>query len=290
LTLQLDRTGATNKILDKAAKLEEKAHHFYSDIDSWLREIMETSEKCRTKTVTSMRENIQETTLIRRHLEEEIKMTGKTLAGIERQLDRKQKELARIRASPEQKLRGSTKSAPQQFKAINERYSETLSKLRSKIKGASYTGHTGRQLDVLLSRFDTDKSGELSEDELRTAFRRTIKVPRSILSDADIHALCMMLDGDKSGSLSIKEVVDFLESDVSLDDLQKQCEAFQATIRQLSTAKEQAMEDLRAKTACWHIDTACSKVTAKRLDTEKPSESGNLEKSSRISRRLPGAQ
>jgi len=289
LTLAFDRTGETDKILEKAAKIEQKMHDFYSVIGDWLSEIMETAEKNRVKTTTSMRESIQELSLIRRRLEKEIQMTGKTLVDVERQLDRKQKELARIRASPEKNLRGSSKSAPQQFKTINERYAETLSKLRSRIKGASYTGTAGRQLDVLLRRFDKDNSGELSEDELRAAFRRTIKVPRSILSDADIHSLCRMLDSDGSGSLSIKEVVEFLESDVSLEDVEKQCEAFRTTIQQLTTAKAQAVEDLRSKTACWHVDTACSKVTAKRLDTEKPSEIGGQEKSSRNPRRLPSA-
>jgi len=94
---------------------------------------------------------------------------------------------------------------------------EVLENVRAKIKGASYTGTAGRQLDVLLRRFDKDGSGELSEDEVRSAMRRSLKIPASVIPDKQISALCFELDGDGSGQISIMEFVEFVgaESTVS---------------------------------------------------------------------------
>merc|ERR1711865_753720 len=92
-----------------------------------------------------------------------------------------------------------------------------LEALRVQIKAASYTGVFGRQLDVVFSRFDKDSSGELEDDEVRQALRRVLKIPPSIVSDAQISSLCAALDSDNSGSVSIQELIDFVgpESDIS---------------------------------------------------------------------------
>jgi Ca2+-binding EF-hand superfamily protein len=85
--------------------------------------------------------------------------------------------------------------------------------LRSRIKGAAYTGAQGRQLDVILARFDKDGSGTLTQEELKQALRRTLKIPPSLVPDADIAALCSKLDSDKSGSVSISELIEFVGSE-----------------------------------------------------------------------------
>jgi len=87
---------------------------------------------------------------------------------------------------------------------------DSLEKVRSRIKAAAYTGHTGRQLDVIFGRFDADHSGQLGEDEIRRALRRTLRIPQSVISDDEISSLYAMLDSDKSGSVSISEIVDFV--------------------------------------------------------------------------------
>merc|ERR1711862_1093592 len=51
-----------------------------------------------------------------------------------------------------------------------------LENLRSKIKAASYTGTSGRELDVIFERFDKDGSGQLDPDEVRQALRRTMRI------------------------------------------------------------------------------------------------------------------
>ena len=52
---------------------------------------------------------------------------------------------------------------------------EALDNIRSKLKSAAYTGPNGQQLDVLFGRFDKDGPGELEEEELRQALRRTLR-------------------------------------------------------------------------------------------------------------------
>lgn len=85
-----------------------------------------------------------------------------------------------------------------------------LEKVRSTLKSAAYTGHSGRQLDVLFSRFDRDGSGSLCDHEVRRALRRTLRIPPSVISDLEISSLCVVLDADKSGTVSICELVSFV--------------------------------------------------------------------------------
>jgi len=92
----------------------------------------------------------------------------------------------------------------------NQLEPDVIEKLRSKIKAAAYTGHTGRQLDVLFARFDNDGSGNLEVEEVRRALRRTLHITQAMISDAEISALCKLLDTDRSGSVSIRELVDFI--------------------------------------------------------------------------------
>jgi len=87
---------------------------------------------------------------------------------------------------------------------------DVVQKVKSAIKSAAYTPHSGRQLDVLFSRFDTDKSGFLCDREVRRALRRTLRIPPSVMSDLEISSLCALLDGDNSGHVSICELVDFV--------------------------------------------------------------------------------
>jgi len=87
---------------------------------------------------------------------------------------------------------------------------EVLEALRSKIKAASYAGHLGRELEALLARFDKDGSGQLDDDEIRQALRRTLRIPPTVISDTEIASLCGMLDADNSGAISIAEIVDFI--------------------------------------------------------------------------------
>jgi len=87
---------------------------------------------------------------------------------------------------------------------------ETLKKVKSRMKAASYVGTSGKSLETVFSRFDSDRSGELEPEEVRKAIRVSMKIPDSQVSDAEIRALCGMLDADRSGTVSISELVAFL--------------------------------------------------------------------------------
>jgi len=89
---------------------------------------------------------------------------------------------------------------------------ETLETVKKRVRASAYTGggDSGSELDVIFRRFDKDGSGQLDDREVRMALRRTLRVPPSMISDAQISSLCAMLDADKSGSVSIDELIDFI--------------------------------------------------------------------------------
>jgi len=208
-----------------------------------------------------MKQRIRELIDLRRELEHEIHETRCAIAEAERDLDRMQKILRRHYDQPENRHRGE--DGPD-FEAIESRATlepGALAKLRATIKGAAYTGASGRQLDVLFGRFDRDGSGQLDEDEVRRALRRTLKIPPSVVTDPEISALCTMLDSDGSGTVSIAEIVDFLNADVNAPRLEEEYDKKKATLDQLNAALKELVADQRSKTAAWKIDDSCSKVT-----------------------------
>jgi len=118
-------------------------------------------------------------------------------------------------ASEDQKARPATAPVPKPSPRLSTRRQkplelEVLDKIRSKIKSASYTGSGGKQLDTILTRFDSDHSGELEPDEVRRAVRRTLRITEESISDAEILSWCAMLDANHSGTVSIQEIVDFV--------------------------------------------------------------------------------
>jgi len=109
------------------------------------------------------------------------------------------------------------KTTPRPKRPARPLDSDVLEKIRSKIKAASYTGSGGKQLDILLARFDSDNSGQLDPDEVRRAMRRTLRITEESISDAEILSWCAMLDTNSSGTVCIQEIMHFvgLESEIS---------------------------------------------------------------------------
>ena len=69
------------------------------------------------------------------------------------------------------------------------------------------------QLEFVWDRDKFDKSGDGSLDskELRDCIRMDFKIPTNKVADNDIDLLVRALDDDGSGTLSITELVDFVE-------------------------------------------------------------------------------
>lgn len=95
-------------------------------------------------------------------------------------------------------------------KSVRPLTAEAVEQLRFKIKSAAYTGHSGKQLDVIFSRLDKDGSGYLEDEEIKSCLRRVFRIPPMTISDQEITSLCALLDADKSGSISIHELVAFV--------------------------------------------------------------------------------
>eukprot|EP00930_Biecheleria_cincta_P012369 TRINITY_DN11607_c0_g1_i1.p1 TRINITY_DN11607_c0_g1~~TRINITY_DN11607_c0_g1_i1.p1 ORF type:complete len:532 (+),score=108.69 TRINITY_DN11607_c0_g1_i1:169-1764(+) len=273
LTLHLDRTGNTQKLLSKASSLEEALLQHCEKIEASMQHSSEEVEFVREMTMHCMKMCINETMRLRKKMTQEVSTASETLAEMERLLEQKQRQVARQSSLPEQRFRLASghNQSKSQYDVINERYSDALGKLRSKIKGAAYTGPAGRQLQVVFARFDKDHSGELDEDELRQAIRKTMKVPPALFSDAEIHSLYALLDTKKNGTLSIEELANFLESgDAGSELLEQECASLRQSVKQLGLARDEAAEALRCKTAAWQVDVSCSKLSVRQLAMEAP--------------------
>jgi len=269
LTLHLDRSAWPREFLNKTRDLEEVAMQFCTRTQAVLRSVDTMAEKTRGRTQAAMNRRIAEIHEMRRHLDGEIAETRCAMADAKVDLERLTKKLKVKNAEPEKNLLNEDQDAPgaadlegyQHRSSMMQSGDVALARVRRAIKSAAYTGHSGRQLDVLFARFDRDGSGQLDEDEVRLALRRTLRIAPSVVADAEISALCNAIDADASGEVSIKELVDFLNSDVDVQALEEQRCRMEDVIEKLNAAMDQLVMDLRCKTAAWKIDKGCHVVT-----------------------------
>jgi Ca2+-binding EF-hand superfamily protein len=268
LTVHLDRSGCTQQLLDHVVHLEKDAAQFSREAAAVLAETGRRSKKALAKTSAAMKERIAATLQLKEQLEKDLKETNKTICQASLHLERLQKQLDTALAMPERQGGGGDF----ENKALSAK-TGVLAELRSKIKAAAYTGTHGRQLDVLFGRFDRDRSGVLDEEEVRRALRRACRIPPSVVTDAEIASLCSLLDEDKSGTVSISEICDFLCADCNVQSLDDQCNSARDAIDNLKAAYYQTQTDLRNKVAAWKVDAACSRVTpikGLKLDSAPP--------------------
>jgi hypothetical protein len=265
------------RICDDVQELIEEAIRLEAEAGLFSRQSQEvsTQQKRRTDDAHSitdkhMKQRIKHTIDMRQRLESEMKETKRIIRQAALDLERKRNTLKAYYAKPVRSLQ----SAPDEGEIETKRYDSwgprveaQLNELRVKIKGSCYTGSQGRQLDVLFERFDRDGSGTLEEHELRNAFRRTLRVPPSLVTDAEITCLCNILDADGSGNVSIQEILDFLDANTDVKDIEERCAKIQELMDRLKQEQKRSLMDMRCKTAAWKIDEACSKLTvAKAID------------------------
>lgn len=260
-TLHLERTNRPAELLSEVQGLEDAASRFCLESSTLLQNTQRECNKASAQTVSAMRKRVAQTVELRKELENEIHETRCTIAETEQHLERIAVKLRRYHAAPEREFDDDLDDSMHQKSRASVPATASFSKLRAKIKAAAYTGHSGRQMSVVFQRFDRDGSGELDEDELRRALRRTLRIPPNSISDAEIAHLCSVLDADKSGQISIHELVSFLEADDDIIALQEEHEAANALLEQLHVTRQELLEDLRCKTAAWRIDETCIKVT-----------------------------
>eukprot|EP00930_Biecheleria_cincta_P096983 TRINITY_DN88743_c0_g1_i1.p1 TRINITY_DN88743_c0_g1~~TRINITY_DN88743_c0_g1_i1.p1 ORF type:complete len:802 (-),score=156.55 TRINITY_DN88743_c0_g1_i1:263-2668(-) len=120
-------------------------------------------------------------------------------------------------AGDSKELRGAQNPKDSKLALVRNRplQPDAVERLRAKLKSAAYTGAEGVSFDVIFGRFDKDGSGELDVEEVRLAVRRSLKIPKEVVTDEDIVSLCAMLDADGSGAVAIHELVEFASAERS---------------------------------------------------------------------------
>jgi len=196
---------------------------------------------------------------VRKKLEDEIHETRHVIEDGKRDVERLKRDIKEHANDPETRFSYIKNLTKLDGNSILDH--ATLAKLRSAIRGAAYTGPGARQLEVLFSRCDHDNSGSLSEEELRRALRRTLKIPPSLLSDPQLTALFSLIDVDGSRTVDISELVGFLKGNIDIEMLVDEFQKKRAIVQQLEAALKELVDDFRAKGAAWKIDDACQKVT-----------------------------
>jgi len=88
--------------------------------------------------------------------------------------------------------------------------------LRHKLRAAAYIGTSGRSLQTLFKRIDSDHNGTLSRDEFRHAIRTRI-----VISDTDLNALFRIIDKDHNGVVDMDEFFAFV-ANVDGDEKKKE--------------------------------------------------------------------
>jgi len=267
LTFQKESSEKARGFLDGVGHIGEMSANLLSKVNAWLVETDAVVNRAGSKTTACMKKRIAEMLEMKKILEEEIEQTSDAIIVAKRKLEKMRQQIKEHNEAPESHM-GINRDGAHSRVISTIKNNPALNKLRAKIKGAAYTGFSGRQLDIVFARFDKDGSGELEPDEVRSALRRSLHLPHTLLSDAEISILCGALDSDNSGAISVAELVEFLAADVDVVDLGRQCQATESTLERMTVALNQMKEDLRGKISAWRIDVACLKLTtAKALDS-----------------------
>lgn len=83
---------------------------------------------------------------------------------------------------------------------------EIVESIQNRLKAATF-GTTPKEF---FKRYDADGGGTLDFDELMVIIRKVLKIPPADLRDKDLFNFMNALDDDKSGTLDIEELADFV--------------------------------------------------------------------------------
>lgn len=85
-----------------------------------------------------------------------------------------------------------------------------VERVRTRMRAAAAAGSNGKNIDTFFVALDKRGVGLFTKEELRIAMRKTMRIPTTLISDADFGALCEVLDADQTGGISIARLVDFV--------------------------------------------------------------------------------
>jgi Ca2+-binding EF-hand superfamily protein len=131
---------------------------------------------------------------------------------------------------------------------------EVLEVLKEKVRAAAYTGVNGCELDVVFRRFDKDGSGQLDEAELRMALRRVLRVPPSIISDAQISSLVAKFDTAGDGLVSVPDLISFLGSEGNVS--KRSGKSLHGALLEMGAADPGSVKDPSPRKGKWQLAAA----------------------------------
>jgi hypothetical protein len=86
----------------------------------------------------------------------------------------------------------------------------TVEQLVNTVRAALYKTAIGQDLMRLISRWDTDGTGEITYEEFVVALREQVKIPAKTIPDHYIKKLYNHIDSDGSGLIDSEELISFL--------------------------------------------------------------------------------
>jgi len=272
LTLHLDRTNFPKEFLDRMRRVDEAAHRFCGEVAPSLRKAQGILAQSQKRSAAAAKRRLAELQQMRLHLEEELTENENAINSAQKQLAKWDQQIADHESRPELTFKNPDGDDVDfaTFWSNSKLSMDALRKLQAGVKSASYVGHDGRKLDVLFKRADRDGSGELDEQEIRRVLRCTLKIAPTVIADCEISALCETLDTDRSGAVSITELVYFLNADVDIETTKVQYTKIKEILDQLHATHAELLADLRGKRQTILVDKACSQVSesaAFELDT-----------------------
>ena len=113
---------------------------------------------------------------------------------------------------PEEQLRAATANSksnrPKKKRVPQAKISEEVARrMQSQLQSAT----RGVSLRKIFGKYDTDKNGTLTSTELKKLIRKELRISTNVISDNDVENLAAALDGDRTGNISVEELLSFIE-------------------------------------------------------------------------------
>ncbi|CAK8987161.1 unnamed protein product [Durusdinium trenchii] len=108
------------------------------------------------------------------------------------------------RQNTAQSKSGRTKKKRAEKAKISE---EVARRMQSQLQSAT----RGVSLRKIFGKYDADRSGTLTSTELKKLIRKELRISTAVISDSDVENLAAALDGDRTGNVSVEELLSFIE-------------------------------------------------------------------------------
>eukprot|EP00929_Paragymnodinium_shiwhaense_P071298 TRINITY_DN36260_c0_g1_i1.p1 TRINITY_DN36260_c0_g1~~TRINITY_DN36260_c0_g1_i1.p1 ORF type:complete len:1212 (+),score=404.48 TRINITY_DN36260_c0_g1_i1:146-3781(+) len=240
LTLHLDRTEKPKALLDKMAQILNDGKDFVEKGKQTIVAAETSMVKSRELTTVKFKAHVAALEVVIRDLEKEWE-------ELVAEMKRAKKHLAKLEIDLQEYGDLNANGGPMPAQT------EQLEKVRDKIRAAAYVTTGGHQLEAMFRKLDKDGSGELDADELRLAFRRTLKIPDSVVSNAEFFQLCASLDADQSGTVSLQELMAFINF-IDVKEAGAKIMSQRELIQRLEALAKELHEDRRWKIAARKMD------------------------------------